>query len=57
MEGSSPRMQEQERRVLGLSGEPNAASKARVSLRKWFGGKIRLDPLRDGGRMAHWDRT
>jgi hypothetical protein len=35
--------------VLGLSGDLNAASKARVFLRKWFGGKIRLDPLPDGG--------
>ena len=38
--------------VLGLSGDPNAASKARVFLRKWFGGKVRLEPLSNGGFMA-----
>lgn len=43
--------------VLGLSGDQNAASKARVILRKWFGGKIKLDPLPDGGLMAHWNQN
>ena len=43
--------------VLGLSGDQNAASKARVFLRKWFGGKIRLDPLPDSGLMAHWSQN
>jgi site-specific DNA recombinase len=43
--------------ILGLSGDLNAASKARVFLRKWFGGKIRLDPLPDGGLMAHWNQN
>src|SRR6185312_12390048 len=43
--------------VLGLSGDQNAASKARVFLRKWFGGKIRLDPLPDGGLMAYWNQN
>jgi DNA repair exonuclease SbcCD ATPase subunit len=29
----------------GLDGNPRAALKARVFLREWFGGKIRLEPL------------
>ena len=33
---------------------PQAALKARVFLREWFGGKIRLEPLPDGGLHAHW---
>lgn len=37
--------------VLGLDGDPNAASKARVFLRKWFGGK---DQARSApGRRIH----
>ena len=40
-----------------MSGDLNAASKARVFLRKWFGGKIRLDPLPDGGLMARWNQN
>ena len=38
----------------GLDGNPQAALKARVFLRGWFGGKIRLEPLPDGGLQAHW---
>jgi DNA repair exonuclease SbcCD ATPase subunit len=38
----------------GLDGNPQAALKARVFLREWFGGKIRLEPLPDGGFQAHW---
>ena len=38
----------------GLDGNPQAALKARVFLREWFGGKIRLEPLPDGGLQAHW---
>ncbi len=26
-------------------------------LREWFGGKIRLEPLADGGLMAHWNQN
>jgi len=28
-----------------------------VFLREWFGGKIRLEPLPDGGLMAHWNQN
>jgi site-specific DNA recombinase len=51
-----PRAAELYRRQIaqGLDGDPRAALKARVFLREWFGGKIRLDPLPDGGLMAHW---
>jgi hypothetical protein len=35
----------------GLDGDPRAALKARVFLRDWFSGKIRLEPLRNGGLM------
>ena len=38
----------------GLDGNPQAALKARVFIREWFGGKIRLEPLPDGGLQAHW---
>ena len=38
----------------GLDGNPQAALKARVFLREWFGGKIRLEPMPDGGLQAHW---
>jgi hypothetical protein len=38
----------------GLDGNPQAALKARVFLREWFGGKIRLEPLPDGGLQAQW---
>jgi hypothetical protein len=38
----------------GLDGNPQAALKARVFLREWFGGKIRLELLPDGGLQAHW---
>jgi site-specific DNA recombinase len=41
---------------LGLDGDPRAALKARVFLREWFGGKIRLEPLPDDGLMAHWNQ-
>ena len=37
----------------GLDGNPQAALKARVFLREWLGGKIRLEPLPDGGLQAH----
>ncbi len=43
--------------ALGLDGDPRAALKARVFLREWFGGKIRLEPLPDGGLMAHWNEN
>src|SRR5882724_11801938 len=42
---------------LGLDGNPQAALKARLFLREWFGGKIRLEPLADGGLMAHWNQN
>jgi hypothetical protein len=38
----------------GLRGDARAALKARVFLREWFGRKIRLEPLPDGGLVAHW---
>jgi hypothetical protein len=28
-----------------------------VLLRQWFGGKIRLEPLADGGLKAHWNQN
>jgi hypothetical protein len=41
-----PRTAELYRRqvTLGLDGNPQAALKARLLLREWFGGKIRLEP-------------
>jgi hypothetical protein len=46
------------RQILeGLDGDPRAALKARVFLREWFSGKIRLEPLPDGGLMAHWNEN
>jgi len=39
----------------GLDGDARAALKARVFLRDWFGGKIRLVPDAAGGLMAHWE--
>ena len=41
----------------GLDGNPQAALKARVFLREWFGGKIRLEPLPDDGLQAHWKQN
>jgi hypothetical protein len=41
----------------GLDGDPRAALKARVFLRDWFTGKIRLEPLGGGGLMAHWNQN
>lgn len=38
--------------ALGLDGHPDAILKARLFLREWFGGKIRLEPLPDGGLMG-----
>ena len=38
----------------GLDGNPQAALKARVFIRELFGGKIRLEPLPDGGLQAYW---
>lgn len=43
--------------ALGLDGNPQVAQKARLFLREWFGGKIRLEPLADGGSMAHWNQN
>lgn len=40
-----------------LDGHPDAILKARLFLREWFGGKIRLEPLPDGGLMAHWNQN
>jgi hypothetical protein len=34
-----------------------AALKARVFLREWFTGKIRLEPLPEGGLVAHWNEN
>jgi len=45
------------RLALGLDGHPDAILKARLFLREWFGGKIRLEPLPDGGLMAHWNQN
>lgn len=54
-----PRAAELYRRqiVLGLHGNPDATNKARMFLREWFGGRIRLEPLADGGLMAHWNQN
>jgi hypothetical protein len=43
--------------ALGLDGNPQAALKVRLFSREWFGAKIRLEPLADGGLMAHWDQN
>jgi hypothetical protein len=54
-----PRAAELYRRhaALGLDGNQQAAQKARVFLREWFGGRIRLEPLADDGSMAHWNQN
>jgi hypothetical protein len=54
-----PRAAELYRRQIaqGLDGDPRAALKARVFLREWFGGMIRLEPLPEGGLMAHWNEN
>jgi hypothetical protein len=54
-----PRAAELYRRQVaeGLDGNPREALKARVFLREWFSGKIRLEPLPDGGLMAHWNQN
>ena len=54
-----PRAAELYRRqvALGLDGNQQAAQKARMFPREWFGGKIRLEPLADGGSMAHWNQN
>jgi DNA invertase Pin-like site-specific DNA recombinase len=39
----------------GLDGDERAALKARIFLKDWFGGKIRLVPDAAGGLMAHWE--
>jgi hypothetical protein len=54
-----PRAAELYRRQIarGLQGNPDAALKARIFLREWFGGKIRLEPLPDGGLVAHWNQN
>jgi len=41
--------------ALGLNGDRRAADKARVLLRDWFGGRIRLVPQPDGGLIANWN--
>ena len=38
--------------VQGLDGDRCAALKPRVFPREWFRGKIRLEPLAEGGLMA-----
>jgi hypothetical protein len=43
--------------ALGLDGDPTAATKARMFLREWFGGQISLEPLADGGLIAHWNQN
>ncbi len=40
--------------VAGLSGDPEAAARARTILGDLFGGKIRLIPDAAGGLTAHW---
>jgi hypothetical protein len=54
-----PRAAELYRRqvALGLDGNQQAALKARLFFREWFGGKIRLEPLAGGGLMAHWNQN
>jgi hypothetical protein len=54
-----PRAAELYRRqvALGLAGHADATLKARVFLREWYGGKIRLEPLLDGGLTAHWNQN
>ncbi len=54
-----PRAAEMYRRQIaeGLSGDERAAGKARVFLRDWFGGRIQLEALPDGGLMAHWNEN
>jgi hypothetical protein len=54
-----PRAAELYRRQVaqGLDGNPREALKARVFLREWFSGKIRLEPLPDGGLIAHWNQN
>jgi len=41
----------------GLDGNAREALKARVFLREWFSGKIRLEPVPGGGLMAHWNQN
>jgi site-specific DNA recombinase len=43
--------------AFGLEGDPDASLKARVFLREWFTGRIDLEPLPDGGLMAHWNEN
>ena len=43
--------------IDGLDLDPRAALKARVFLRDWFGGKIGLELLPDGGLMARWNEN
>ncbi len=54
-----PRAAELYRRqvALGLDGNPQAALKARVFLREWFGGKVKLEPQAGGGLIAHWNQN
>jgi site-specific DNA recombinase len=53
-----PRAAQLARRQIerALAGDQRAALKTRVFLRAWFGGKIRLEPLPDGGLIAHWNQ-
>jgi hypothetical protein len=39
----------------GLNGDAREALKARIFLREWFSGEIRLVPDDLGGLVAHWE--
>jgi site-specific DNA recombinase len=54
-----PRAAEQCRRQIerAMAGDERAILRTRVFLRDWFGGKIRLEALPDGGLMAHWNEN
>ncbi len=41
----------------GLDGDRRTALETGVFLRDWFSGKIRRQPLPDGGLMAHWNEN
>jgi hypothetical protein len=42
--------------ALRLDGNPQAALKARVFLREWFGA-IRLEPMPDDGFRVYWNQS
>jgi hypothetical protein len=49
---------EQVKRLLtAIDGDPQAVFKTRVFLRNWFTGRIGLEPLPDGGLVAHWNQN